>query len=60
MIECFIYYFIYLFIYLFIRVNKYSKASCKMIGEIHLRTKSICISLASIFKSYLPKGHLDL
>ena len=27
-----------------------------MIGEIHLRAKSICIPLASVFTSHLPKG----
>ena len=59
------------FIILFIRVSKYSKASCKvkktvndwknsLIGKIHLRTKSICIPLASIFTSYLPKGQFRL
>ena len=30
-----------------------------MIGEIHLKTKSICISLAPIFTSHLPKGGLS-
>ena len=31
-----------------------------MIGEIYLRTKSICIPLASIFTSYLLKGQFRL
>ena len=32
----------------------------KMIGEIHLKTKSICVLLASVFKSHLPKGQFRL